>query len=193
LQSLHAATRGVQDLPDGYLFQLGNQGSLVRDVAEYITLERLCCPFFDFELRSNREDGAITLRLTGREGVKEFAKLEFNATNVQNSGIQISTKESPLACNDATLNPAQLQRLGALVTQFRSSRQEVRELPDGYAIRLPSEGATLRDVADYMALVRSCSPYFETALRVECEGGPAWLSITGRAGVKPLAKEELTN
>jgi hypothetical protein len=34
-------------------------------------------PFFDIDLRSEREGGALWLRLTGREGTKQFIEADF--------------------------------------------------------------------------------------------------------------------
>jgi type IV pilus biogenesis protein CpaD/CtpE len=56
------------------------------------------------------------------------------------------TNESPIACNIAALSDEQRKRIIGLVKQIRTSGQEVRELPDGYALRLPSDSATVRDV-----------------------------------------------
>ena len=39
------------------------------------------CPFFDIDLRFDREDGPLWLRLTGRPGTKEFIKEEFDLAN----------------------------------------------------------------------------------------------------------------
>ncbi|MGI9167336.1 MAG: hypothetical protein ACR2G5_13325 [Pyrinomonadaceae bacterium] len=49
---------------------------LVR-TAEFIALERLCCPFFGFAVEVEREGGAVWLILTGREGVKPFIIAEI--------------------------------------------------------------------------------------------------------------------
>jgi hypothetical protein len=38
--------------------------------------ERLCCPFFEISLRFERDGGPLWLRLTGREGIKDFIKAE---------------------------------------------------------------------------------------------------------------------
>jgi hypothetical protein len=192
LQQFGANRQGVKELPNGYAVRLPAQGTMIQDAARYITLERLCCPFFDFALEAEREGGPIWLTLTGREGVKEFAKIEFGLreTIATAAASPETTKESPLTCNDGALSAMQGPRLGSLVNQFRANKQEVKELKDGYAIRLSGEAATITDVGDFMALVRLCSPYFETALEVECEGGPVWLKVTGRTGVKALVKEE---
>jgi len=49
-----------------------------RNAAEFITLERLCCPFFEFELIAEKADGSMWLRLKGGDGVKDFIKIEFD-------------------------------------------------------------------------------------------------------------------
>ena len=101
------------------------------------------------------------------------------------------TNESPIACNMTALSDEQRKRISVLIKQIRASGQEVRELPDGYALRLPSESATVRDVAEYITLERMCCPFFRFEMEVEPEGGPIWLRLTGREGVKEFTKLEL--
>jgi hypothetical protein len=45
-------------------------------VAEWAAGERVCCPFFDIDLQAEREGGPLWLRLTGRDGVKQFIEAE---------------------------------------------------------------------------------------------------------------------
>jgi hypothetical protein len=134
--------------------------------------------------------------LTGREGVKEFARSEFglNQDLHQERDSAATTgpaTQSPLVCNDRALSADQLDRLGSLSKGLRAAKQGVREFADGYAIRLPVSAESIRDTAEFMSIVRLCSPYFETTLLVECDGGPVWLKITGRQGVKELVKADL--
>jgi len=49
---------------------------VLTKAAEFISLERLCCPFLRFSLEVEPEGGPIWLRLTGREGVKAFIREE---------------------------------------------------------------------------------------------------------------------
>ncbi len=65
------------ELADGFEFELPSDASTFHAAAEWAVMERVCCPFFDIDLRLEREGGKFLLRLTGREGVKQFAKLEF--------------------------------------------------------------------------------------------------------------------
>jgi len=84
---LRSMVREVRDLPDGYAFLLSApEGSLVR-VAEFIDLERRCCPFFRFELEVPEEGGAAWLRLTSRAGVKQFIAAELGLEKSGNEGL----------------------------------------------------------------------------------------------------------
>ncbi len=74
---LHEAIQGIQELPDGYAFSFPGETSLFLRIAEWITLESLCCPFFKIALELDPERRRIWVRLTGREGVKEFLELEL--------------------------------------------------------------------------------------------------------------------
>jgi hypothetical protein len=50
----------------------------LRDAQNYLlALERLCCPFFAFQLEISKDGAPLWLRITGEEGVKEFMQLEF--------------------------------------------------------------------------------------------------------------------
>src|SRR5215471_3968724 len=60
------------DVVDGYLFEIDAQRMSIADLAAWTAFERRCCPFFDFALDIRREEGPLTLRLTGRDGVKAF-------------------------------------------------------------------------------------------------------------------------
>lgn len=78
LKELKTKRQEVVELPDGYAFRYAMDSDTFKNAAEFITLERLCCPFFEFELAAEKADGAMWLRLRGREGVKDFIKIEFD-------------------------------------------------------------------------------------------------------------------
>ena len=46
-------------------------------IAEWTAVEHVCCPFFDIELRLDRECSATWIRLTGRPGTKEFIRMDL--------------------------------------------------------------------------------------------------------------------
>ena len=101
-----------------------------------------------------------------------------------------ATKESPFVCNVAGMNAEQRQRYTVLIKKLQVSKQEVRELPDGYAFRFPAESSTIQDLAEFIVYERLCCPFFDFDLAVEREGGPVWLRLRGREGVKDFIRIE---
>jgi hypothetical protein len=67
---------GVRELPDGYEFSFLSDEETFQLVSEWVIQERACCPFFDMNIRLEREGGPLWLRLTGRKGTKEFIKVD---------------------------------------------------------------------------------------------------------------------
>jgi hypothetical protein len=77
IEKLFRSVKAIQELPNGYAFHLPNESDLLRLAVEFVTLERLCCPFFGFSLEVEPEGGALSLSLTGRDGVKPFILAEI--------------------------------------------------------------------------------------------------------------------
>jgi hypothetical protein len=75
--ALRAMKIGIRELPDGYEFQFPAGTKNYQLLAEWVAGERVCCPFFDIELRSERENGPLSVGLTGREGTKQFIQADF--------------------------------------------------------------------------------------------------------------------
>ena len=76
-QKLHTGIKEIRELSDGYAFRLPGERQTIVMVAEWIALERLCCPFFTFQLEIGSDPNPMWLRITGREGVKQFMRSEF--------------------------------------------------------------------------------------------------------------------
>lgn len=76
-KQLRAATKETRELSDGYAFRFQSEQATILLVSEFIGRERLCCPFFTFEMVIEPENGPLWMRLRGSEGVKDFIKLEF--------------------------------------------------------------------------------------------------------------------
>ena len=72
IEALFGSVREMAELPHGYAFRLRDESNAWELATDFVTLERLCCPFFDFDLRIERQTNSIYLSLTGREGVKPF-------------------------------------------------------------------------------------------------------------------------
>ncbi len=69
--------RQVEELTDGYAFGFPGSTQWVNRLVDFVNSERICCPFFAFELVFEPGLGPIWLRVKGAEGVKEFIEREF--------------------------------------------------------------------------------------------------------------------
>jgi hypothetical protein len=77
--ALRARKKSIRELRDGFEFEFPSDTATFQLVSEWAIGERLCCPFFDIDVRAEREGGSLWLRLTGREGVKQFIRSDFAA------------------------------------------------------------------------------------------------------------------
>lgn len=91
----------------------------------------------------------------------------------------------PIAC-DPNAVPADQQEywLKELVPKLYGAVEEIKELPNGWAWRLPSTPEILVLLAEDLNLERLCCPFVHYTLEIERNGGPFWLSWTGGEGVK---------
>jgi hypothetical protein len=62
----------ARELEHGYAFRHSSEADVLVALAEYVSLERLCCPFFDFAIEVGHERDEVWLRMTGPEGAKEI-------------------------------------------------------------------------------------------------------------------------
>lgn len=67
----------VEEWPDGYAFVFAPDASRAVELAEFMTLERLCCPFLHLVLEFRPNGGELRLRLMGTPGVKPFLAAEL--------------------------------------------------------------------------------------------------------------------
>ena len=63
---------GIHEAPDGIAVVYPGEAQIFRDVAEWITLERRCCPFLSFRLEFDAEPPSVRLHLVGGDDVKRF-------------------------------------------------------------------------------------------------------------------------
>jgi hypothetical protein len=75
---LAAAVVGKRELPNGLALQIATDRLALAQLAEWISFERKCCPFFDFGIEVARESGPVWMSLTGRDGVKAFLAEVFS-------------------------------------------------------------------------------------------------------------------
>ena len=95
---------------------------------------------------------------------------------------------APVACTPDSVPAEKKQRWMDLGTQIYGAVEELQELPDGYACRLPGDAATLLRAAEYVSLDRLCCAFARWELRIEPSGGPLWLRLTGPEGTKEFTR-----
>jgi hypothetical protein len=78
VETLKQSRQTVKELKNGYGFRFKAESQMILDAAEFIVYERLCCPFFDFEIAVEHDTNHLWLRLTGQTGIKDFIRSEFN-------------------------------------------------------------------------------------------------------------------
>jgi hypothetical protein len=72
LSELLSSIQSSHELSNGYEFTLSNNNGWYVKLAEWVTLERLCCPFLSFEQGFSQT--GMWLRLTGDKNAKQFLK-----------------------------------------------------------------------------------------------------------------------
>jgi hypothetical protein len=76
---LFSLKKNVRELPNGYEVEFPGDSNTIQLATEWAIGERACCPFFDINLRLEREGGSLWVGLTGREGVKQFIQADGSA------------------------------------------------------------------------------------------------------------------
>lgn len=100
-------------------------------------------------------------------------------------------KVSPFACDMSAIEPRSRGEHIATTDELFRAVEDIREMPNGYAFRLPHEPDVLFRTAKFITLERLCCPFFGFIIEVEPEGGAIWLCLTGRDGVKPFIVAEI--
>jgi len=76
-RKLLSASEERRELADGYAFRLASRKISLTEIAEWMTFERRCCPFFNLQIEAEPNDGPIWVRMTGEAGIKEFILSEI--------------------------------------------------------------------------------------------------------------------
>jgi hypothetical protein len=99
--------------------------------------------------------------------------------------------ESPFACVESALSPAERkQHFEEYGPKLRARLERIHELPNGYEFAFAPDAETYRMLSTWMFQERLCCPFFDLDLRIDREGGPIWLGLTGRQGVKEFIAAE---
>ena len=77
-EKLVAKRNQVVETENGYEFRFRPAEMSLAELAEWVSAESKCCPFFDFQIALEGKGSALCLRLAGEEGVKPFIRAEFH-------------------------------------------------------------------------------------------------------------------
>jgi hypothetical protein len=99
--------------------------------------------------------------------------------------------ESGYKCNLTALDPFQRKRHSELSAEVWPRNLEIKELANGYGFRFPFDVSLFQKIAELMLLEHLCCPFLELGLKLDKNGGPVWVRLTGERGVKSLLRAEL--
>jgi len=74
---LASAGPAVEELAEGFAFRFPSRPYLFLRVAEWIGLERECCPFLAIRLEVEHANRSLRVSVTGPAGTKDFLRAEL--------------------------------------------------------------------------------------------------------------------
>jgi hypothetical protein len=77
LGKIKAAVKDRRELRDGFAFRLNDTAVVLQELAEWVTMERRCCPFLSFRIETSGTERDFWLTLRGPAGVKPFLREEL--------------------------------------------------------------------------------------------------------------------
>ncbi len=77
IKEMFTSFQELCEIKDGYAFRFPAERIWIDKLVHFIQEERVCCPFFAFELHFEPGLGPVWLYIRGQEGVKEMVKDQF--------------------------------------------------------------------------------------------------------------------
>ena len=77
VKRIRAGIRDRSEISNGYAFKLDSKIVTLPEAAEWVSMERLCCPFLTLQLAASGNQRDWILTLTGPTGVKPLIMTEF--------------------------------------------------------------------------------------------------------------------
>lgn len=96
-----------------------------------------------------------------------------------------------LACDMTAIPDEEREHHRRAAERLLGAVDDVEEASNGYRLRLPADGETIRRAAAFVSRERLCCPFFDFTLEVGREGGPVRLALSGGPGVKDYLEEAL--
>jgi hypothetical protein len=71
-RNLFESIEDVKERPQGYSFRIPGNSEAIERAGAFMARERLCCPFFNFDLTIESGGDPVWLSLSGTDQVKTF-------------------------------------------------------------------------------------------------------------------------
>jgi hypothetical protein len=107
---------------------------------------------------------------------------------MKDKSTELEAQPPVIACDPTPISPEQRERWMEVGRQLYGAIQEIRELPDGYAFRLPSQPEMLLLAAEVLNFERLCCPFIHYTLEVEPNRGPFWFQWRGSEEIKAFVR-----
>jgi len=79
LAEFRAVFQDPRETDRGFIVVIPDDPALLSRLVEFLSLERLCCPFLTFDLSIPAERRPLTIHIHGQPGVKAFLRSAFFA------------------------------------------------------------------------------------------------------------------
>lgn len=122
-------------------------------------------------------------------GISPNARAQSAALSAKDDS-RTAARQSGFYCNLKALNPAEREQLRQLTERFKAARVETTELESGYAFRFDAAKISINDLAAWISWEQKCCPFFDFEIELQRDGGPLWLKLRGRGGVKEFMRHE---
>ena len=77
-RELRIARIGSEPVTDGYRLAFADDHGRIGQLAELVSLERLCCPFLSLAIEVTAFESGVTLRISGPAGAQELIAQQLN-------------------------------------------------------------------------------------------------------------------
>lgn len=114
----------------------------------------------------------------------------FDGTSTETKMESTAIDEAPYACKPNAIKAEDKPRYRELAKKVKSGREEVKETPEGYALRFPADSLSIREIAEFITFERECCPFIHFEIIVEKDNGAVWLRMEGGEEVKEILSGE---
>lgn len=87
-EKLESRRLAIRELDNGIQYRFPGDPETLRLIQEWVSMERLCCPFLTFAVKAGHVNEPVYLELTGNEETKSFLRSEMQ------SNIDLITKQA---------------------------------------------------------------------------------------------------